>query len=284
MPKEEVLSSSSTSRILRRIFAGPADFIPQETGDEAWVDQSSCRNCGVPIDSAYCGACGQKAARRLSHRTFLKEVWERVRVFEWQLLSTALRLLVSPGKVAREFVLGRRSANMHPLKLLVALVAVLVLILAANKYFARYDFSGHDKTIDRMAERVMLYANWSFSLGILAIFMGSWIALRKRLAFNMIEHATLAIYCQSVTLGVVILNMLPTLLWRDPQFVMEHKAASQHYMFIIKLLIVAAGYKQFFLLDLKSDWLRFTAALIVYAVTAWVLLRIYAAAILWLVS
>lgn len=180
--------------------------------------------------------------------------------------------------------MGRRSANMHPLKLLVALVAILVVMLAANQYFARFTFAGRDAVVDRMAERVMLYANWSFSLGIFAIFLGSRTVLRRCLGYNVVEHATLAIYCQSVTLGVVIVNMLPTLIWRDPQFIVWHKTASQFYMFAIKLLIVAAGYKQFFLLDLKRDWPRFIGALMVYAASGWLLLRGYALVILWLVS
>lgn len=272
-----------TADAIRRATAPGTAFIPDVPADRAWRDNSYCRNCGAGLGTAYCGACGQKAAKRLTWRAFAHETWERVRVFELQTLTTATRLLLSPGKVAREYVLGRRSANMHPLKLLVALVAVLVLILAANQYFARNTFAG-DEVVDRMAERVMLYANWSFSLGIFAIFLASWTMLRRRQGYNVVEHATLAIYCQSVTLGLVILNLLPTLIWRDPQFVLWHKAASQYYMFAIKLAIVAAGYKQFFVLDLRSDWPRWLGALAVYAVTGWLLLRVYALAILWLVT
>ncbi|VWX54333.1 DUF3667 domain-containing protein [Novosphingobium sp. 9U] len=268
---------------IRRATAPETAFIPDTAADAAWSDLSHCRNCGALLSTPYCSSCGQKAAKRLTWRAFVHETWERVRVFELQMLTTAARLLLSPGKVAREYVLGRRSANMHPLKLLVALVAVLVLMLAANRYFAQYDFA-RDAVVNRMAERVMLYANWSFSLGIFAIFLGSWTVLRRRLSYNVVEHATLAIYCQSVTLGLVIINLLPTMIWRDPQFVMWHKAASQYYMFAIKLAVVAAGYKQFFLLDLRSEWLRWACAVLVYAVTGWLLLRAYALAILWLVT
>lgn len=273
-----------TTEIIRRALAPEISFVPEGSAGDAWRDPGTCRNCGVPLSTSYCGTCGQKAAQRLTWRAFGRETWERVRLFELQTLTTAARLLLSPGRVAREYVMGRRSANMHPLKLLAALVAMVVVMLAANQYFARYAFSGRDVVVDRMAERVMLYANWSFSLGIFAIFLGSWIVLRRRLGYNAVEHATLAIYCQSVTLGVVIVNLLPTLVWRDPQFIVWHKAASQYYMFVLKLLIVAAAYKQFFMLEPRRDWLPWSAALVVYAVAGWVLLRLYALAILWLVS
>lgn len=193
-------------------------------------------------------------------------------------------MLLSPGTVAREYVMGRRSAHMHPLTLLIALVAVLVLVLAASRYFELYSFAGRNSDVDRMAQRVMAYANWSFSLGILAIFFGSLIVFRQRLGYNLIEHAVLAVYSQNIILAVIIINLLPTLIWRDPGFILWHKAASQYYIYALKLLIVAGAYKQFFLLKMRSDWLRLLSACLIYAGLSWVLLRVYAMAILWLVS
>lgn len=198
--------------------------------------------------------------------------------------QTLCRLLFAPGKIARDFVLGQRSTNMHPLKLLVALVAALVLILAANRYFAHYEFAGENADVQRMAERVVAYANWSFSLGIFAIFMSSWVIFRRRLGYNATEHAVLAIYCQNAILALTIFNLLPTLVWNHAAFVVWHKAASQYYMFAIKLAIVGAGYRQFFLLHMASDWRKFLFACLLYAGLSWLFLRVYAATILWLVT
>lgn len=255
-----------------------------ERVDEAWQDESVCRNCGADRATPFCGQCGQKAASRLVWRDTAKESWERLRVFEGQMVATLVRLLVTPGRVAREYVLGRRSANMHPLKLLVAVVAILVLMLTANGYFGLYGFRGRNADVDLMAARIMTYANWSFSLGIIAIYVGSWSVLRHRLGYNAIEHAVLSIYTQSVILGIIVLNMLPTLIWRDPPFVLWHKSASQYYVPAIKLLVVAAAYKQFFLLKLKVDWPRLLLACVIFAAVNWLLLRLYAFAILWLVT
>ena len=173
---------------------------------------------------------------------------------------------------------------MHPLKLLVALVAILVLLLAANQYFGHYAYVGRDAVVDRMAQRVMAYANWSFSLGMVAIFAGGWIVLGRRLGYNAIEQAVLAIYCQSIILALIIINLLPTLIWRSPEFILWHKTASQYYVPTFKLLIVAVAYRQFFLIEIKSDWPRLFLACLIYATINWVLLRIYALGIFWLVS
>lgn len=252
--------------------------------DRVWLDHDLCRNCGASLPTPYCGQCGQKAASRLAWRDTARETWERLRVFEVQMVATLARLFVTPGRVAREYVMGRRSANMHPLKLLVAVVAILALMLAANGYFGHYAFSGRNADVDLMAARVMAYANWSFSLGIIAIYIGSWSALRRRLGYNAIEHAVLSIYAQSAILGLIILNMLPTLIWRDAAFVLWHKTASQYYVPAIKLLLVAAAYKQFFLLKLRTDWPRILLASLIFAAVNWALLRFYALAILWLVT
>jgi len=52
----------------------------------------------------------------------------------------------------------------------------------------------------------------------------------------------------------------------------------------VKLLIVVVAYRQFFLLDLRSDWPKLLSACLIYAGINWALLRLYALAILWLVS
>ena len=250
----------------------------------AWFDAPICRNCAAPLATPYCAGCGQKAAKRLSLRDFGKESWERIRLFEKDSVKTLWRLITSPGLVARDYVRGKRAAYMHPLKLLVALVAILLLILAANQYFERFDFAGRDRDVDLMAQRVMAYANWSFTIGIFAIFLGSWIGFGRRLNYNAIEHGVLAIYCQNLILMVVILNLLPTLVWRTPDFVLIHKQAAAYYLYLIKLAIVAVAYAQFFRLRLARDWPRLILACLVYAAASWTLLRIYAAAILWIVS
>lgn len=258
--------------------------MPDGPVEDGWFDAPLCRNCGAALSTPYCCQCGQKAAKRLVWRDIGKETWDRLRLFEIKSARTIGRLLVSPGTVARDYVLGRRSAHMHPLTLLIALVALLVLVLAANNYFEHYGFAGEDSDVDRMAQRVMAYANWSFSIGIFAIFFGSWTVFRGRLGYNFVEHAVLSIYCQIIILAVIIVNLLPTLVWRSPEFILWHKAAAQYYMSAVKLAIVAVAYKQFFRLDLRADWPRLLAACLVYLALSWALLRLYALAILWLVT
>jgi hypothetical protein len=249
-----------------------------------WFDAPLCRNCGAALSTPYCGSCGQKVAKRYRWGDIGKESWERLRVFEIGSLKTLGKLALSPGRLAREYVLGRRTAHMHPLKLLIALVAVLVVMLAVNRYFGIYEISGANADLDRMAKRVIAYANWSFSLGILAVLVASSTVFRGRLGYNFIEHAVLAIFCQNIVLGIIILNLLPTLIWRSPEFMLWHKTASQYYVPIIKIIVVAIAFKQFFIIKLRTEWPHLLLACLVYAGLSWALLRVYALLIFWIVT
>jgi hypothetical protein len=258
--------------------------VPAGPASDAWFDQGTCLNCGAAMSSAYCGACGQKMARRFVWRDIRTESWDRLRLFEMKSVRTLRRLVVSPGTVARNYVLGQRSAYMHPLKLLVATVAILVVMLASSQYFNVYADVNRDAVVKRMATQVLAYSNWSFSLGILAILAAARLTFRNKLGYNLIEVTVLAIYCQSVVLAFISINLLPTLIWHDPAFILIHKAASQIYVPGLKILVVAVAYRQFYLLSWRSDWPRLVLACMMFAAINWTLLRIYAWAIFWLVS
>lgn len=276
---------------VRRIIAGSLgpnrqspSSLPNVPVSNGWFEQPTCGNCATPMTTAYCSGCGQKAAKRFVWRDIRKETWDRLRLFELPAVRTLGKLIVTPGTVAREYVMGRRTTWMHPLKLLVATVAVLILMLATNQYFGVYAGVDRDGVVKRMAAQVLAYSNWSFSLGIVAIVAAAAIVFRRRLGYNQVEVMVLAIYCQSIVLAFISVNMLPTLIWRDPAFILAHKAASQIYVPILKTLIVVLAYRQFFLLSWRTDWPRLVLAGIMVAAINWTLLRIYAWAILWLVS
>jgi hypothetical protein len=273
------------SRIIA-VFRGhlAAPVVTDVAASDDWFGETKCRNCEATLTTAYCGACGQKTARRFVWRDICVETWDRIRVFELPWLRTLGKLIIAPGTVARDYVLGRRTVHMHPLKLLVATVAILVLVLAGSQYFSIYAEVDRDAVVKRMARQVLAYSNWSFSLGIIAIIAAARLTFGRRLGYNLIEVAVLAIYCQSIVLAFISINLLPTLIWHDRDFILAHKALSQIYIPALKTLVVAVGYRQFYLLTWRADWPRLILACIMFFAINWALLRIYAWAILWLVS
>ena len=261
--------------------AGPKQPVRLES---AYFDVTVCRNCAAPLETPFCGQCGQKRARRLGWRDLRQETWLHWRLFEISSVRTLRRLVTQPGYVAREYVMGMRKKHMHPLKLLALLVVVLILILARNSFFEHFDYSTRvDEEVDRMSTLVQAYANWSFTTGIGAIFIASWSVYRRRLGYNSIEHLVLAVYCQILILAAIILGLLPTLIWNDPEFIRTYKSFSGYLLYGVKLVIVAVAFRQFFLVDLPREWPRLAASLVIYLAASWVLLRLYAYMVLMLV-
>lgn len=238
---------------------------------DAHFDAPLCRNCGADLAGPHCSQCGQKKAGRIGLGNLRSEAWEKLRLFELDQVQSVLRLLTGPGKVARDYVFGMRKRHTHPLKLLLLAIAVLLLVLAQTRYLASANV-----TVSKALEIVRKYAEWSFSLGLFAIWSASLVAFRKRLGYNAVEHLVLATYSQFLVILANILNQLPLLLWRAPAWLVWHKQWSPRYMDVIELAIVLLGCQQFFVVDLRRQWWRLLLAGIVFLLVKALLLQLYA--------
>lgn len=96
-----------------------------------------CLNCGYNTDSNYCPECGQKAR---IHRLTLREICHEVIHYFTHADKSLFRLLkelcIQPGKIARQYVLGKRKKYFSPLNfyLLVATVFVLVVTFLSTSH------------------------------------------------------------------------------------------------------------------------------------------------------
>ena len=239
--------------------------------DEAHFAAPLCRNCGVPLDSPFCPACGQKKAERFRLTTIASEAWDKVRVFEFSTLQAIWRTLIGPGRVAREFVLGARKRHVHPLKLLLIAIGVLLLVLAQSRYL-----DSANAELSRALQLIQSYGQWSFSIALVAILAASNLVFWRRLGYNFTEHLVLAIYAQFLLILVSIATMLPTLIWRAPAFLAAHKAYSYWHVDPVAMLIVGVAFQQFFLIDLKRQWWRLLLAVLLFAGIKWLLLQGFA--------
>lgn len=210
---------------------------------------------------------GRTHRRRLgAHRSLGK-----LRLFELDQLQSVLRLLAGPGKVARDYVFGVRKRHTHPLKLLLAAIAVLLVVLAQTRYLHSANVQ-----VSRVMETVRKYAEWSFSLGLAAIWLASMTGFRKRLGYNAIEHLVLALYTHFVIILANIANQLPLLLLRSPAWLAWHKQWSGWYMGIVEPAIVLLALSQFFLVDLRRQWWRLMLAGAVFIAAKKLLVYAYA--------
>lgn len=78
---------------------------------------TTCRNCGELLRGPFCSACGQSHRFvRLELRALVEELWDDLVNLDTPALRTMGELSVDPGKVGREYLVGRRIAYANPFK------------------------------------------------------------------------------------------------------------------------------------------------------------------------
>lgn len=247
--------------------------------DDARFDAPLCRNCNAALLSPYCANCGQKKLVRLGLRDLAHETWLQWRLFEFAPLKAALGLMTAPGRVAREYVLGRRAAHINPLKLMLLAVALLLVVLARANYLQSSQFG----EVNRVMAVVAAYGKWNFSLGIVAILAASMTVFWRRLGYNVVEHLVLAAYTHTVIIVLIVINLLPTLLGASPEFIAAHRVASSYYLYVVKAVVVTIAFAQFFVVDPRREWWRLLVALVVYLAVVWGLSQGFSRLALWYV-
>ncbi len=89
------------------------------------ADPSLCPNCAAPRVGRFCADCGQDNARvAVRARDWLRDVVENLTSFDSRILRTLGRLSVNPGRMAREYVDGRRVPFVAPFRYITATCAL----------------------------------------------------------------------------------------------------------------------------------------------------------------
>jgi len=113
----------ASRRVLRR----------NEESDEELRPLPSCLNCGTSLSGQYCGNCGQRARSRLiSLWGLISEAFGDLLELDSRLWQTLGPLLVRPGKLTRDYLLGRRARFMPPFRTYLVLSVVFFLVAFFN--------------------------------------------------------------------------------------------------------------------------------------------------------
>lgn len=255
------------------VSAGPSDTRFRLT--DSWFEAPICRNCGALLDAAYCQSCGQGRAERFGGTHLRREAWEKVRWFEAEMAKAAFNVAIRPGKVARAYVLGERKKHVHPFKLLLAAIVLLLVTISWTGYLA-----SSDATLNKAIALVQSYSKWSFSLGILAVFIASTIVFWRSQAFNWVEHLVLATYTHFVIIAANIINLSPLMIRSSPELVARHREISGWYMGWVEAGIVFLALGQFFDIDWRRHWWRPAVGAAVFYAAKEGLLYLYARAVI----
>ncbi len=191
------------------------------------------------------------------------------------MLRAAFNVALRPGRVARDYVLGRRKSHVHPLKLLLAAIVILLVVIAQTGYLETTD-----ARLGRALELVRAYSKWSFSLGIVAVLIASTLVFWRRRGFNFVEHLVLATYVQFVIIAANIANLSPLLVRTSPELVARHRLVSGYYMDWVEAGIVFLASGQFFAVDWRRRWWLPALGAAVFYVAKEALLYLYARAVI----
>ncbi len=169
-----------------------------------------CLNCGKPIRAKhrFCPKCGQSAkVSRLSLREIRNDLQKRVLHAETGILHLTTELARRPGKVALEYVEGRRKKYYNPLKYLTLSAGISVFI---NEYFHLLErMSEHPNPGSEIATR---YFNLIILCSVPVSAFFSWLFFRRK-GFNYTEHLVLHAYLGGFRTVFFILIFTPLVVW-----------------------------------------------------------------------
>ena len=84
---------------------------------------TKCLNCGNTFEGNFCPHCGQKATtKRLHITTMLTQTFKTFVGGDNNFIKTFTSLCYRPGYMVREYLIGKRSSYVSPIKMLVYMV------------------------------------------------------------------------------------------------------------------------------------------------------------------
>jgi len=94
-----------------------------------------CLNCGQPLlkEENFCSYCGQKnTTDRLSFNNFMNSLFSGFFAYDSRFWRTFIPLLIKPGKVAKEYISGKREKYVNPFQLYLHVSIIFFLILGIS--------------------------------------------------------------------------------------------------------------------------------------------------------
>jgi hypothetical protein len=118
-------------RVSRRILDAGRDIAVSA------VSPKNCANCDSPLYGQYCAACGQRArGRMISLWELVKEASDILTSIDSRLWRTLGMLLFRPGRLTRDYLLGRRARYIPALRLFLGLSLLFFFLFSLDTRFS----------------------------------------------------------------------------------------------------------------------------------------------------
>ncbi|MBZ5493634.1 MAG: DUF3667 domain-containing protein [Acidobacteriia bacterium] len=200
---------------------GSATAVKQE-------ESSTCPTCGETITQEFCPACGEHSFDRntFSFKHFAQHFVHELFEMDSRALRTFRYLLTKPGFVTAEYLAGKRSRYVNPLRLFLFTFALMMLVLLFHSPFDLRPAMAGDQTgvmhrfvakmaaqkgvseevlLDRVNERIVFYYERAELINVLAMTCLLAVLYRKQ-KWYFAEHAVTALYFLSFTFLLTIVK------------------------------------------------------------------------------
>jgi len=187
---------------------------------------STCPTCGETITQQFCPACGEHSFDRdsFSFRHFAHHFVHELFEMDSRALRTIRYLLSKPAFVTAEYLAGKKSRYMNPLRLFLLTFALMMLVLLFHSPFDLRPAMAGDRTgvlhrfvakmaaqkgvseellVDRVNERIVFYTERAEIINVLAMTCLLALLYRKQ-KWYFAEHAVTALYFLSFTFLLTI--------------------------------------------------------------------------------
>ena len=232
---------------------------------------TTCKNCGQPVAHHFCGHCGQSVeVGRIDAAYVVREAFEFATNVQRRFISTAWRLLVSPGAVAEEFIEGRRRKYQPPISYFLIWTTIYILVLSLIQAL-----SGQARAID-YADYFGPGRTTGDAISHLAIVLALIIPVQAALLYALITRRRFT-YFESVAAAVYLIG---TIILLQTAFVIAgwllHLAgegpvnlASSDILKLVYLTWFAADLSRRFSLEMKPLRVATFAAVAIAAFSLW---------------
>ncbi len=111
--------------------------------------EKNCLNCNTMVQGKFCHVCGQENIEpKESTWHLVTHFFNDITHFDGKFFSTLKYLIIKPGFVSKEYMLGRRADYLNPVRMYVFTSAIFFLIFfSVNKFDpgkVKTDVNGHD--------------------------------------------------------------------------------------------------------------------------------------------
>lgn len=119
--------------------------------------EKNCLNCGTQVHGRFCHHCGQENIEpKESAWHLVSHFFQDITHFDGKFFSTVKLLVIRPGFLSRQYILGRRASFLNPIRMYIFTSAFFFLLFftffSPGKNSVSNDFTFNKKTLKAISE------------------------------------------------------------------------------------------------------------------------------------